>query len=335
MGIYIPNTFDVSGNAQVLGGSGGGNVPVPTGSTLNWNLQSFGSSGTWTKPAQAVYVEVIIMGAGGGGASGGRQAAGVVSRGGCGGGLPLVAWAVFTDQQLPSSLSVTIGAGGAGGAAVTADNTAGTAGGNGGGVSFGGYFGTTGGGGGTATTGGVSGSVLNTSNPFGPRPIGFVTNTGGAVSSAVGGIGASAGGQINAESYDRAGSSAGGGITTGNVANNGGSGSQLYTLNYVLSALPAAGAAPGGAGGNGVSIWQNLISQGPSMNCSGFVGVDSVGTAAGSGAANAAGAGGAGGTPGIFGAPGAGGGASRNGNNSGAGGAGGSGLVKVLTLYLT
>jgi hypothetical protein len=115
------------------------------------------------------------------------------------------------------------------------------------------------------------------------------------------------------------GGAAGGGITTGNVAANGG------TYNYYSNLDPGVvgfggqgGVVAGAAPGNGF----------PSPTS-----VPVGGGGGGGGAASTTGAAQAGGFGGVYGGGGAGGGASANGNNSGAGGAGANGIVIVTTVF--
>ena len=87
-----------------------------------------GGSTSWSKPSGAVLVHIRCVGGGGGGGSGARKVAGsaVNWSGGAGGGGGSRSEAWFDAADLGSSLTVTVGASGAGGAATTTDDTAGS-----------------------------------------------------------------------------------------------------------------------------------------------------------------------------------------------------------------
>ncbi|RME29313.1 MAG: hypothetical protein D6800_02800, partial [Candidatus Zixiibacteriota bacterium] len=97
------------------------------------DVQEFTTSGTWTKPSGPYTLAIIEMwGAGGGGGSGRRGAAGSYRSGGGGGGGGAYFKTFRRFADLPSSLTVTIGAGGPGGSSVSSNDTDGNIGSNGG-----------------------------------------------------------------------------------------------------------------------------------------------------------------------------------------------------------
>lgn len=280
-------------------------VPPPAAAPApgSVDVQAFTASGTWTKLPGAKNVRVDLVAGGGGGGSGRRGAAGTVRTGGAGGGGGGLTSRLFPASALTDTVAVTVGAGGTGGAAITANDTGGASGTVGGVTSFGAYARATGGG-----AGGAGGT-------------GAATGGGGATGTSSGGAGSgssatgAAPSNASSPSGGPGGGGAGGGITTGDVPSAGSAGASVVTVSGLgqgaggavdssagaATASPAGSAIPGpGGGGGGASIT----------------------TAGGAGTAGA-----------IYGAGGGGGGASLNGNNSGAGGDGAPGMVLVTTYF--
>ena len=265
---------------------------------------------TWTKPAGAKSVDVHVISGGGGGASGRKGGAGTVAPGGGGGGGGSYSIRSFSASLLGATEPVTVGAGGNGGAAVTANTTNGNAGITGGNSSFGAWVATTGGGGApipTTSSGGAGSSASS-------RAI-FQGSSGGA-----GSVGAATGTAGGTSAAGAAGGGGGGGlIATPTVAFAGGAGG-VALGSFITGGQASAGALGGGNGGTGPSGPTNTA-----IPASGGGGGGSSVTATN---------GGAGGAGGLYGGGGGGGGAGLDSvNNSGAGGAGANGIVIVTTYF--
>ena len=166
-GVYTTAAGDVS--SWYAGGAW--TVPGSAGTVPQVNFYAAGT--TWTKPAGAQTVFATALGGGGGAGSGAAENSGTVSCGGGGGGGGMLAARQFAAADLPSSVTVTVGAGGAGGASVTSGS--GNAGSYGAGSSFGSYltgaFGNPGSGGTSATGAGAASPFGVTSTAAGGRGI--------------------------------------------------------------------------------------------------------------------------------------------------------------------
>lgn len=272
------------------------------------DVQIFTSSGTWTKPAGAKSVDVVVI-AGGGGGSSGRVNAGQWGGAGGGGGSYSSRKAI-PASVLGSTEAVTVGQGGIGGAAVNTPNAASNAGTAGGTSSFGEWVFA---GGGSGATGG--------NGPAGGSATGRNESSGGFGGS--GGNGTAGSAAANNGNFGAGGGGGGGGCTTAGVFGIGGNGFPSF-LTVSIGGQSLGGQTSGANGATGHTI-----------NSPGYSGGGGAG-----GAGHATGNGGNGGNGGLYGGGGGGGGCcgwypgtSGLTYSSGKGGDGAQGVVVVTTYF--
>ena len=327
-GLATRNIFDFRTGAALAGGEilAGLHLFMDDGTQLILmtpfgitNLQTFTTSGTWTKPSTGTWAQPILIGAGAGGGGGEGQSAGVTRIGGGGGGGGGYSRGQFRFSELAGTVSVTLDPGGTSGAGGTSGD--GSVGGVGGNTTFGDLLlaaGGAGGPGGTASSvpGGLSGGSLAAGSTAGvfQGVAGGGSGLDGIINDFSGGSGGGgddiAGGDGGSSRTGPGGGAGAGGVTGGNTEAGGGVGGD--TNSGVAGGGGAAGAVNGGAGGAGATG----DSTGGGQGGGGGGGQDS----------GTGGAGGNGGEPGG----GAGGGAGGT-TTGGAGGVGGIGRAWVVT----
>ncbi|MCE5310439.1 MAG: hypothetical protein LLG20_22610 [Acidobacteriales bacterium] len=293
---YSHTVADFDYDANTVGATGSGGV---------W---------TWTPPATAKLFRVTLVSGGAGGGSGRCGAAGT-NRFGGGGGAP----GVLTIIDIPVSYlpagawTITVGAGGAGGAAQSTPDSDGLTGSVGGetkiaigstliAMALSAGSGTPGRGGTTTSgTGGSTSSHISTINP-------------NALIGMIGGNGSSGNGDSRVGGPYCTGGGGGGGLNTSNNIGRGGVGTPTlagYAYGSGISQTHPGAGVDGGTGGE-----SNIVPRIP---------VSGGGVGGNGGFANPGGRG----RDGVRGGGGGGGGAGTNGGASGAGGNGGNGFVRI------
>jgi hypothetical protein len=293
---------------------------TPSGGGTDYQAYTTAGTFTWTKPANAKWVEIYLWGAGGGGGSGASAATTATRTGGSGGGGGGILIARVPASTLGATESVVVGAAGTGGVAQTVNDTAGNTGGTGGSTTFSVLKaqGSVGGTGGSILAGNVAGvnggtsAMLGSAGTAGPvSGIGYNTSGGNATQT----------GSVTMTYWLPTGGGGGGGQAIG-------VGSAIQGGNGGIKAISATGsglitAIAGGVGGTSAGVAATV---GVSTNS-----LSGGGTGGGGGYSLGAGVGGTGGAGGFPAGGGGGGGGSDNGFNSGAGGAGAIGAAYIIT----
>jgi hypothetical protein len=269
----------------------------------------------WTIPTGARAISIEAVGGGGGGGSGRRGAANALRYGGGGGTGGSRSITTVSVAELPTTtLSIQVGRGAVGGAAVTTDDTNGN---NGESNTLNGsswvrynqsVFGVSS----VLLQAGAGGSGNGGTNASGTATSGWAgTFAGGTGGASTGTTGSTAGETSAAPS----GGGGGGTLSATNTAAGGGAGGRVSMFSATL--FGGTGASVAGANGDNAPSSTILVA----------------GQGGGGGASNASGTGGSGGNGGFPGGAGGGGGASPNTFNSGAGGNGADGMVRITVWY--
>lgn len=226
------------------------------------NIQTFTSSGTWTKPSGASLVLIRIFGGGGGG-GGGLSSYASPGTGGTGGGGGACVNILVRASTLGSSETITIGSGGSAGGP-------GSGGGNGGNTTFGSIFTAYGGGGGGSAVTGSSGVSGGAGGGFGGAGSSATSGTGSSVGGQVGGLpnspfygsSTNVSGNMNASTLGAGGAGSNWYIAEAGSAEYGGGGGGIGNSNYYSttsggSSIYGGGGGGAGNGSNGTTSWNS------------------------------------------------------------------------------
>jgi hypothetical protein len=250
------------------------------GGTPRLTMQRFNTSGVWTRPVDRQLALVTVVGGGGGGMAGGRN--NTNSRGGTGGAGGGWSQFLFRVSDLPTTVDVTVGAGGKGGDPATVATTVGQNGVAGGQSMFGTRLRANGGGGGTTsaplggwgTQAGGAGVIAGSAHPspslLSPRGGGYggSYNHGSYPTTALAGAplrtrmvtgGAAGAGRANGgegkSTYDSGSGGGGGGVGASNApAGSGGKGGLGAGGGGGGATSAAYASGAGGDGGDGVVV---------------------------------------------------------------------------------
>ena len=312
---FVP-IYDASGNIhkKILPNT----LPDATLTVQGSIVEVFTSDGVYVKPsgATAVYITVIGGGGGGGGAAAGT---GTAVTGGAGGGGAGFVFGWIPASDIPASVNIQVGVGGAGGIGGTHPSN-GTAGSNGTSSKFGDHIIAHAGGGGAA---GVSASEAYANGGY--SGIGMYNGISGGNSDDDANAVSPTDGDVNC------GGGGGGGAMESTAQRTPARGSHVYAY---IHGEPIFSGGGGAAGVNSaVASGTNGGAGGSSVTNAGLPGAGGGGGGCGGGAGNNGGNGGAGG---LYGAGGGGGGCIKTGttgvSKGGNGGKGGDGIVVVYTF---
>jgi hypothetical protein len=278
------------------------------------NYLRFATPGSFTYlPTPGVKeIYVVGIGGGGGGGSGMRWAAGFLRMGGQGGTAGGWSDKTISAAQLNFSTGhvLTIGAGGIGGAAPTADNSYGADGTAGGTTTFGSFV---------MANGGLAGLGGNNTITM-PSLLGGIGSVNGGTSSGNSAPGGAYVGQARPNGMAPGGGGYAGGVSAANAATGSGFGYSAGTGTVAIAANNGTNTAPGGNGGSATPRAPGDTRGGDGAG-GGGTGSSNGSTKGGNGGNGTAGSGGGAGAGGL------------NGLTHGTGGNGGDGVIHIFERF--